>query len=65
MAIKQFHDHISSHHQQDALRELELLRALSHPNIIQLLAIEQELGQNTRVLVMEYCEVTRSWNIVR
>nr|KAG5711300.1 hypothetical protein BaRGS_005997 [Batillaria attramentaria] len=55
-AVKVFHEHLRIGQGGEDLRELELLRRLSHENIISLHSIEQELQTKRVVLVMEYCE---------
>lgn len=56
VAVKVFHEHLRIGQGGEDLRELELLRRLSHENIISLHAIEHELQTKRVVLVMEYCE---------
>jgi len=54
-AVKVFGDRVQSAHIQAKTRELELMRKLKHPNVVCLLAIEQEVYSLTRLYILLPC----------
>ncbi|XP_059169710.1 serine/threonine-protein kinase TBK1-like [Physella acuta] len=46
------------------MREFEVMRKLSHDNIVKLLAIEEELPSRAKVIVMEYCTHGSLYNLL-
>ncbi|KAJ8302292.1 hypothetical protein KUTeg_021279 [Tegillarca granosa] len=55
VAVKVFHDRVSTQFANVALREIEVLRRLKHRNVISILCTEQEMNTGSFVLVMELC----------
>ncbi|XP_065674309.1 serine/threonine-protein kinase TBK1 isoform X2 [Hydra vulgaris] len=54
-AAKVFNSQADRRPYEVRIREIELLQKLSHPNIIKLMGLEQEIGSKATVLVMELC----------
>ncbi|KAH9504990.1 hypothetical protein Btru_061346 [Bulinus truncatus] len=46
------------------MREFEVMKRLSHENIVKLLAIEEELPSRAKVIVMEYCTHGSLYNLL-
>uniref|UniRef100_A0A2C9JUE3 Protein kinase domain-containing protein n=1 Tax=Biomphalaria glabrata TaxID=6526 RepID=A0A2C9JUE3_BIOGL len=64
VAIKVFNQ--QSYHRPYAvqMREFDVMKKLSHENVVKLLTIEEELPSRARVIVMEYCTHGSLYNLL-